>query len=120
MKKAFSFFAVVSIVLISSCYYDAESELYGVKTCDNSVVTYNGRIKAIMETNCNNCHSGSNPSAGYATDTYANTVASDADGKLNCTIAQGSGCSPMPQGGKLSQCDIDACAAWATQGYPEN
>ena len=120
MKKVLSFFAVLSIVLVSSCYYDVDSELYGTKACDNSIVSYNGRIKAIMTSYCDNCHGGGSPSAGIATDSYANAVAADANGALNCTIAQSSGCSPMPKGGKLSQCDIDACAAWAAAGYPEN
>ena len=121
MKKLFFSFAIIGIVLTASCYYDVEAELYGTTTCDNSVVSYNGRIKAILDTYCNNCHSGASPSANISLDTYINAKNEDTNGKLNCTITQGSGCSPMPKGGaKLSQCDIDACAKWAAAGYPEN
>lgn len=121
MKKLFFSFAIIGIVLTASCYYDVEAELYGTATCDNSVVSYNGRIKAIMDTHCTSCHGGGSASANIFTDTYQNTKTADINGLLNCTIAQGSGCSPMPKGGtKLSQCDIDACAQWAAAGYPEN
>lgn len=121
MKKLFYSFALVALVLSASCYYDVEAELYGTPSCDNSVVSFNGRIKAILDTHCNICHSGASPSANISLDTYTNAKNEDINGKLNCTIAQGTGCSPMPKGGaKLSQCDIDACAQWAAASYPEN
>ncbi len=122
MKKLFFSFGIIGVILTASCYYDIESELYGTATCNNSVISYNGRIKAILDNKCTSCHSGANASAGVATDTYLNAKAADEiSGKLNCTIAQEAGCSPMPKGGaKLSQCDIDACALWASAGYPEN
>lgn len=122
MKKLLFSLGITSIILTASCYYDIETDLYGTAPCDNSIITYNGRIKSILDNHCTSCHQGANASAGVATDTYLNAKAADEiTGKLNCTIAQESGCSPMPKGGtKLSQCDIDACSQWASAGYPEN
>lgn len=121
MKKFLFSLGIIGTILTASCYYDVESELYGTKACDNTVVSYNGRIKAILDAQCTSCHGGSTPSASIAVDTYLTAKNADADGKLNCTISQSSGCNPMPKGGsKLSQCDIDACAQWAAAGYPEN
>jgi hypothetical protein len=121
MKKLIYSLGITCVILTASCYYDVESVLYGTTPCDNSIISYNGRIKAILDNQCSSCHGGANPSAGIALDNYLNSKAADNSGLLNCTIAQEAGCSPMPKGGsKLSQCDIDACSQWASAGYPEN
>jgi hypothetical protein len=54
--KLFVFISAICLVIISglsSCYYDNEDYLYSTGgACTDTVYTYNGRIKAIMDQNC--------------------------------------------------------------------
>jgi hypothetical protein len=125
MHKKFGafFFLFLLICSFNACYYDVESELYiNEQPCDNSVFTYNGRVKAICDANCAtaSCHSGPSPSASLALDTY-DQVRSATESGLICTIEQTSGCSPMPKNEpRMSQCNIDAWKLWSENNYPEN
>jgi hypothetical protein len=118
MKK--SLFVLFLFASMIGCYYDVEQDLYSNKPCNNSVISYNGRIKNIMEASCTSCHSGSTPSDGIALTNFTEVKNSDQLGKWLCSIEQGASCSSMPKGGKLSDCDIEACQLWVAQGYPEN
>jgi hypothetical protein len=118
MKKIIFLLVVFSGLI--GCYYDVKTELYGTPTCDNSVISYNGRIKTIMETNCTGCHSGNNPSAGIPLTTVAEIKTANNVGVWLCSIQQLEQCSAMPKGGKLSECEITACQLWVEAGYPEN
>ncbi len=115
-----SFFALVVSAVLHSCYYDQEAYLYG-SACDNSAVTYTGRIKAIADAKCatSGCHSGGSPSSGILLEGYEACKASTQGSEVMCTIKRLSGCSPMPKGmSQLSQCDIEAWQAWIDAGYP--
>lgn len=105
---------------LSGCYYDVETVLYGNPNCDNTIFSYNGRIKSIMESNCTGCHSGSNPSAGIPLTNFTETKTANNAGFWLCSIQQLNQCSAMPKGGKLSDCEIEACRKWVEAGYPEN
>lgn len=119
MKKYLVFIFI--LVAVSGCYYDVETVLYGTPpNCDNSIFSYNGRIKTIMETNCTGCHSGSNPSAGIPLTNFTEIKAADNSGFWLCSIEQLNQCSAMPKGGKLTDCEIEACRKWVEAGYPEN
>jgi len=118
MKKYLIFTFAVSFIV--GCYYDNETDLYDTKPCDNSVITYNGRIKNIMSQYCTNCHGGNSPSYSISLTTYNEVKSSDNSGKWLCSIMQNGDCINMPQGGKLSDCDIEACNLWVKAGYPEN
>jgi len=118
MKK--SLFILFLFASMIGCYYDVEQDLYSNKPCNKSVISYNGRIKNIMESNCTSCHSGPNPDFGIALTTFTEVKASDNLGKWLCSIEQTGSCFKMPQGSKLSDCDIEACQLWVAQGYPEN
>ncbi len=124
MKTRHSFY--ISVLLLSavgifqSCYYDNEEYLYGA-ACDNSVITYTGRIKAIADVNCatTGCHAGPSPSDNISMEGYDNCKASTENVSVICAIKRDSGCSPMPKNrAQLSQCDIDAWQAWIDAGYP--
>jgi mono/diheme cytochrome c family protein len=117
MKKYLVF--IFTLVALSGCYYDVETVLYA-PNCDNTIFSYNGRIKSIMETNCTGCHSGSNPSAGIPLTNFTETKTADNAGVWLCSIEQLNQCSAMPKGGKLSDCEIEACRKWVEAGYPEN
>ena len=108
-------------MVLTSCYYDVEEELYGTN-CDLNNVTYSVTIKNILNNNaCLSCHVGATPSGGFTLDSYAGVKAKVTDGRLVGAINHYPGFSPMPQGlGKLSQCDIDKVMAWIQAGAPNN
>src|SRR5436190_24140932 len=97
---------------ISGCYYDTEEELYSSMTCDTTNVTYSGTVKPMIEQHCLSCHSGAQPSGGIDLATYATVKVQADNGRLYGAIAQLSGFQPMPQGGKLSSCDISKVKIW--------
>jgi hypothetical protein len=125
MKRAIKTWGFVAAMLLAfqSCYYDVESELYiNEAPCDNTVYTYNGRVKAICDTYCAtaSCHAGPSPSASLALETY-DQVRQATESGLICTIKHDSGCSPMPKNEpKMSQCNIEAWELWSNNAYPEN
>jgi hypothetical protein len=125
MQSKLKFLVIVVIMCfgLGACYYDVESELYPSQSeCDNSVFSYNGRIKAICDANCatSSCHAGPSPSASLALETFEQVRDATANGLL-CTIEQTSGCSPMPKNEpKMSQCSIDAWILWHDSSFPEN
>src|SRR6218665_210572 len=105
MSKKYLFISGIALVIglvsgLSSCYYDNEQYLYGGGSCDTSaVVTYTGRIKAIMDTRCASasCHGGSSPANGVDLTNYAGVKQGIEVNGMMCNIKQQSGCSPMPK-----------------------
>jgi hypothetical protein len=60
MKRGLLFLIlVVSVLVISGCYYDVAEELYPSNgtTCDTSSVTYSLTVKPIIDQFCVSCHS---------------------------------------------------------------
>jgi len=89
-------------------------------SCDTTIYTYNAVIKPIMTDWCVGCHSSTNAGGGFDLSTYSGVTASVANNKLMGSIQQLSGHSPMPQGSKLSDCDIKLIGKWVSAGYPNN
>lgn len=114
----------VAVLCLQGCYYDVESELYGTSAaCADTIATYNGSVKKIIDQHCANtsCHAGSSPSAGIGLDTYTLCKSSASNGEFYCSINWNSGCSPMPKNSsKLSDCQINTLNRWKTNGFPEN
>ena len=114
------------IIILSGCYYDNVEELYPVASvCDTANVTYSGTVKPIIDDNCVTCHSGQAPSGGVRLETYdqasaAAAIAPGTYGSLYGTISHAEGNVPMPQGGKLSDCNIAKVNAWINAGAPNN
>jgi hypothetical protein len=82
-------------------------------TCDTSAVTY-ADIDKIMTTNCTGgCHSGTRPSGNIDLTTEAGARAQVLNGKLIPSIEQRAGAIWMPEGGKLTDCDIARLRTWA-------
>ena len=118
MKKVLS--ASFFFVGLIGCSYDLVQDQNNNLTCDNTIFSYNGLIKSIMETNCTGCHSGSNPSAGIPLTNFTEIKTANNVGIWLCSIEQLNQCSAMPKGGKLTDCEIEACRKWVEAGYPEN
>jgi len=89
-------------------------------SCDTSGFSYSAVIKAIITNWCVGCHSATNAGGGYDLSTYSGVSAAIVKNRFMGTIQQLSGYSPMPQGGKLSDCDIKLIVKWFNSGYPNN
>lgn len=106
---------------ISSCYYDVESELYGMN-CDTTNVKYSTTIAgSLTNYGCLGCHAGGNPSGGINLENYDNVKAVANTGKLYGSISHSQGFIPMPDGAaKMNSCDINRIKAWIDAGAPNN
>jgi hypothetical protein len=114
---------LTSFVFLNSCYYDNEEYLYNSSNCNDTVYSYNGRVKAIMEQRCaiSGCHTGASPDGGISLDNYADVKNNAENGEFFCSINWNSGCSQMPKNSsKLDACTIFALQQWKAKGYPEN
>ena len=118
IKGVFALF-VASMVVFSACSSDSEDEVE--PDCDLDNVTYSGTIAPIMETHCNTCHSGANPSAGIVTADYDGLVEVALDGSLVGSVNHDPDYSAMPQGQpKLDECPREQIAAWVNDGAEDN
>ncbi len=121
-----SFFAVPALVLLmlSSCYYDVEEELFPEnKGCDTTAVSYAQAVKPILDSKCTGCHGGGAPSAGIKIDTYIDLKGYlDIDAaRFVSSIVHDGNASNMPKGqSKMPDCDVNKIRAWINAGYPEN
>jgi hypothetical protein len=112
---------ILALVLLSSCYYDKENELYG--SCNTSNVTYSQTITRLLGNYaCLNCHSApTNNGAPFSLANYADVKAQVDANRLFGAINHDNGFAQMPQGlPKMSQCDINKVKAWIDAGAPNN
>jgi hypothetical protein len=131
MKKIlFPFLICGSIVAISmlveSCYYDKESDLYSTTTaCDTTSAKFATVISPLIANGCatSGCHSTPSSAAGINLGTYTaikNYITLDKATFLG-SINQTSGYSKMPKGGgKFADCDIKKLTAWINAGMLNN
>jgi hypothetical protein len=127
MKKTYLFLLGLSVfsltITFQSCYYDNEEYLYpnSSGTCDETVFTYTGKVKNLMDTYCasSGCHNATTHAAGFYLDTYDNVKTSAQDPLFMCSMRRDSGCSPMPKAqAKLSDCNLTIIQKWMDNNYP--
>ena len=111
---------IVSMLILTGCYYDVEEELYG--TCNTSNVNYSGTVNGILNSyGCLGCHTGATAGGNIRLSSYTEVKSRVDDGRLMGAIEHMNGFSPMPQGAsKMSACDINKIKAWITAGSPNN
>jgi hypothetical protein len=86
------------------------------QACDSADVKYSVQITKILSDNCNGCHS-----AGTIILTNYNLVqVLAANGKLLGSVKQTGNYLAMPQGGRLSDCEIAIIEKWVNAGAPNN
>ena len=117
----FSAFLALTIALMQGCSYDVESELYPNLECDSTHVTFSGRIKPLIENQCESCHSGTSPSGGLLLAGHEAISDAALAGSLLARISLEEG-NPllMPPSGALGACDIAAISQWIDDGAPAN
>lgn len=124
MKNIFlTVLVLISISIISSCYYDNFEELNpgaGLRCDTTKSVTFATDILPIMTSNCgtNNaaCHKAG-ASGFYQLDNIAGIDAAIADGKFIQSIKHQNGASAMPKNSpKLDDCSIALIDKWLSTG----
>lgn len=113
MKK--SIYILFSAALLTACdsrTYEEVSE----NTPIVEVVRYNQDVKTIVDNNCISCHSAGSfkPLASY------NDVKSNIEGIIDRIQRPNGDPGKMPQGGSLSQTQINIFIKWKADGLIEN
>lgn len=126
MNRIITTTIILSITILSGCYYDNEEKLYAeVSTsCDLSNVTFAANVKPILQASCYSCHSNSNAAssgAGIKLENHADVQNLAKNGNLMGAVKHSNGYSFMPKGGgKLTDCEIDQLQKWIDNGTLNN
>jgi hypothetical protein len=103
-----------------SCVNNNEEELYGIKPCDTSDVTWVSKISEIMQQNCVMCHGPVIAYRGVRHDSYASEMIVVNDGRLRGVVNHLPGYAKMPKDrGKLPECELKLINTWLDNGAPE-
>jgi hypothetical protein len=89
-------------------------------TCDTSAVSYSKSVAPILLANCVGCHNSVLAGAGYNLSGYAGVKEVVNFGRLLGTINYQPGFVGMPQGGRLTPCEIAIITKWVKAGAPNN
>lgn len=98
------------------------------EACDETIYTYSGAVRPILDKHCVGCHNSSDAGGGIdltvydgSTGTYDGVKQVALDGRLLGAINWEPGFSKMPQGSdKLSDCNISQITKWVNDGAPNN
>jgi len=106
--------ALIGLALLTLAYSSCKKENGGDKlipSCDGSHPTYQGEIKAILDTKCgsSNCH------PNYTNYDGLRSILEGGDLRREVLVDQ-----TMPKGSSLSQSQINLIQCWANDGFPEN
>lgn len=116
---------LLSLLALSSCYYDNKEDLYQnfeeEEKCITDSVSYQAQVAVIMQTNCaiSGCHLGPNGVRGLDLSQYSTVESIANSGQLVGRITGSTG-AQMPPGNGLPQCEIDQIKAWVADGAPNN
>lgn len=121
IKKTLLLALILTMLSLTSCYYDKAEFLVTTNDCDTAKVTYSISIAPIINSNCAGCHSGSTPSGNLSLSNFTEVKSAADNGSLMGVIRYEPNWSPMPKGGnKLSDCNIRKLEIWITNGTPNN
>ena len=112
--------ATAIILLIASCYYDKEEQLYPQlnSACDTTNVRFSTKIQPILSLYCYGCHSNANAASfgnNIKLENYSDVVVNI--NRVYGAIMHQTGYSPMPKNGSmLSDCSRTMFAIWIRNG----
>ena len=90
-------------------------------TNPTTAISYSKDVKSIIDGNCISCHSSGRSAAFRPLTTFAQVKAAvENAGLLNRIQLQSGQQGIMPQGGRMSQANIDLIVKWNTEGLKEN
>jgi hypothetical protein len=114
MKSIFSILLFGYVVLLSSCYYDKEEELYPNSNTDTiSVAKWGAHIKPIMDANC--ATSGCHAAGGQSPDLSTYQGVFNSKDRVKARAVDGNP-SPMPASGLMNAGNRDKIAKWIAAG----
>jgi Cytochrome C oxidase, cbb3-type, subunit III len=88
--------------------------------CDSTKFTYAAIIQPMINNNCVGCHKPGSLGGNIDLSTYTSVKVQVNNGKLLGSVTHAVGYSPMPQGSKLSDCQITQIKNWISAGAPNN
>ncbi|WP_316633865.1 cytochrome c [uncultured Flavobacterium sp.] len=126
MKKIIAL--TILLAALTSCsnsdtYQDIQTPQTGTNpgTDPTAAITYTKTVKSIIDGNCISCHSSSGSASFRPLTTYAQVkTAIETAGLLTRIQLQNGQQGLMPQGGRMSQANIDLIVKWNTDGLKEN
>ncbi|MFM1876521.1 MAG: hypothetical protein RL266_2258 [Bacteroidota bacterium] len=112
---------LLGVLMLSSCYYDNEEELYEYynqqNQCDTSAVSFANDIMPMIQGNCvTGCHVAGGTGLGIF-ENYAEVKAKVDNGSMNNRVVVQRN---MPPSGALTECQILQMRAWILNGAPNN
>ncbi|WP_425237246.1 hypothetical protein [Ulvibacterium sp.] len=120
MKRNLKFLLPLLALTLIACTSDSEDDLMEMEE-PGGPVTYNSNIRAIIGSNCLNCHSDPTRNGAPFSLTNFQQVSTRAEnGSLSRAINKQTGDSgAMPPGGRLPQTTIDLIDQWIDEGFLE-
>ena len=118
MKKISA--AVFGCVLLSSCYYDIEEDLYPEGCETPQVVSFEANVQPIVDLNCavSGCHVDGGEAPGVLS-SYQGVKDFVNSGDFEFRVFN-SPDDPMPPSGELGECDQELILRWINQGALDN
>ncbi len=111
---------VVSLLLVTACYYDNEQDLYQISasSCDTTAVSYKTDIEPILQGNCSitGCHVAGGSGPGIFTN-HAGVMEKVNNGTFRTRVLDR---KDMPPGAPLTDCQLKLIRAWLDAGSPNN
>lgn len=89
-------------------------------SCDTTKFTYATTIQPLINSSCAGCHNPNSAGGNIILSTYSGLQTVALNNKLVGSVTHAPGYIPMPQGGKLSDCQILQIKKWVGAGAPNN
>ncbi|GAB5557940.1 MAG: hypothetical protein SchgKO_21530 [Schleiferiaceae bacterium] len=109
--------STITLLLISSLFWVGCSKTETQTPPSPQTANYDPEVKAVMNSYCITCHSGSAASAGLRLDNYNDVRNASENGNLLNRINSSS--APMPPSGLMPSSQRQIMDSWANNGYPE-
>lgn len=112
--------AFVSVILVS-CYYDSEEDMYGI--CQSGAGDFVADVLPIVETHCNGitCHNAGDKGGGIILESHSQIAEAAAKGSFMGSIRHESNFKVMPLNApQLDTCTINTLSKWIERGMLNN
>ncbi|MGQ1785290.1 MULTISPECIES: c-type cytochrome [unclassified Saccharicrinis] len=104
------------ILVTSSCEFNNEEELYGIKIVEPTEVSYSTDISPIIQMSCISCHTQGGFANGFFDDYDGVKTKVDNGSFRQRVLVQ----KDMPPEGSLSDKELELIKAWLDDGAPNN
>jgi len=108
------------LVFLQSCSYDKEMLVVSSNCPDTVNISFSAKVQPILQANCFSCHANGSSAGNVSLQTYDQVKAIAGSGHLLGSISHSAGFAPMPIGGKLDDCSIQAIKTWIEEGIKNN